>query len=558
MSGPSVEIAECPAWVAALGQDREDEIDEEHPEDRIPRLVFELFPNGKRSGEYWMALCPYHDDKEASLSITRKTGTFRCFACSAKGSLVELLAKVRNISREAAEDIVTPVPWYMGQLNKTLAIVPVGNNIEIIREDYDAMGKYLGVSFPNQEALNLWYRNQKVPKGRRMATIFEMWLEDPRRREYHKLIFEPGFPDQPNVYNMWKGFAVDPKPGDCNPYLDHIFEVWCKANQRHYDYVIAWLADIIQQPRDKKGVSLVLIGGQGDGKSLPCEEFGQLFGHHFVTISQSKSLLGNFNAHLKEALVVLAEEAFWAGDKGAEGQLKHLITGRTIRVEPKGKDSFEVNNYLRLMICSNHRWVIPAGVEERRFFVLEVSNCRRGNTRYFNEFAKFMKEGGREALLYFLLHHDYSHIDLRKVPHTAALQENKEESMATVEKFVLGGLNRGRWCTAHSEWLDTVACEELHELYIQYAVRVGQSRRSCETELGKAIKKLMPGSKKRQISTPDGRINAWEFPDLDICRRQFDEVMNWSEHDWPPPEFRPPIEISEKTQKLLMDSGALS
>src|SRR4029079_18950462 len=138
--------------------------------------------------------------------------------------------------------------------------------------------------------------------------------------------------------------------------------------QRYYDYTIAWLADAVQNPRNKPGVALVLIGEEGTGKSLPCDEFGQLFGSHFVTLE--RGLFNNFNAHLKEALVVLGEEAFWAGDKASEGILKHLITGRTLSIEPKGKDKFTVNNYIRLMICSNHRWVVPASVEARRFFVL--------------------------------------------------------------------------------------------------------------------------------------------------------------------------------------------
>lgn len=554
------EIAECPAWLAAVGQETEEEdndTDEESPGERITRLVLELFPKGKRSNKYWMTICPYHDDQEASLSITLKTGSFRCFACSAKGSFVDLFAKVKGISIAEAQDLITPVPWYVSELNTRLAIVQVKNKVEIIREDYDTLGRYMGTSFPNQESLDLWYRDQRVKKGRRDVTIFDMWLEHPRRRKYDQLVFEPGLLTPPNIYNMWKGLAVQPRPGDCTPYLEHVYEVWCSANPRHYEYTLAWLADIIQQPRDKKGVSLVLLGEQGTGKSLPCEAFGQLFGPNFVTVSQSDALLAKFNAHLKEALVVLAEEAFWAGDKEAEGQLKHLITGRTLRVEPKGKDSFEVNNYLRLMICSNHKWVIPAGLEERRFFVLEVSNCRRGQGAYFDQFAKFMQEEGREYLLHFLLYHDYSHINLRKAPHTAALQENKEATMTVVERFVLGGLERGRWCSAHSEWVTLVPCEELHDLYIQYAMRLGQSRRSLETELGKALKKLIPGSDKRQVSTPGGRVNAWMFPDLDSCRKQFDEVMTWSDHEWSPPEVRPPLEPSVEQEKLLLGSGAL-
>ena len=552
------EIADCPAWLAAFGQEIvEEDGDDESPEERVKRLVLDLFPKGKRSNTYWMTICPYHDDTEASLSITLKTGLFRCFACSAKGSLVDLFTKVKGISTEEAQDIINPVPWYVPELNKQLAILPVGNKIEILREIYDACGNYVSVSLFNQESLDLWYRDQQVKKRKRDVTIFQMWLEHPRRRKYDQLVFEPGLLTPPNVYNMWKGFAVQPRQGDCSLYLEHVYEVWCNGNQRYYDYTIAWFADIIQQPRHKKGVSLVLLGEQGTGKSLPCDAFGQLFGPHFVTVSQSHGLLGKFNAHLKEALVVLAEESFWAGDKEAEGQLKQLITGSKIRVEPKGKDSFEVNNHLRLIICSNQRWVIPAAFEERRFFLLEVSNCRRGQAAYFAQFAKVMNEGGREALLYFLMHHDYSQIDLRKAPHTAALQENKEATMTVVERFVLGGLDRGRWCSAHSEWVTLVSCEELHDLYIQYAMRLGQSRRSYETELGKALKKLIPGCRKRQVSTPDGRVNAWEFPALDSCRKQFDEVMNWSDHEWSAPEVRPPLELSVEQEKLLLGNGVL-
>lgn len=551
-------IAECPAWLAAVGQELEDvDGDEESPGERITRLVLELFPKGKRSNKYWMSICPYHDDKEASLSITLKTGSFRCFACPAKGSFPDLFGKVKGISTAEAQDIITPVPWYVSELNKQLAIIPVGNKIEILREDYDTHGKYVSVNLFHQESLDLWYRDQQVKKGKRDVTIFQMWLEHPRRRKYDRLKFEPGLLTPPNVYNMWKGFAVQPLQGDCTPYLEHVYEIWCNSNQRYYDYTLAWLADIVQQPRDKKGVSLVLIGEQGTGKSLPCDAFGQLFGPHFVTISQSQGLLGKFNACLKEALVVLAEEAFWAGDKEAEGQLKHLITGHKIQVEPKGKDRFEVNNYLRLMTCSNHRWVIPAGFEERRFFALEVSNRRRGQGEYFDRFVRFMQQLGREYLLYYLMHHDYSHIDLRKPPHTAVLQENKAATMPAVSRFIFEALDRGRWCHEHSEWLAIVPCRDLHDLYIQYAVRLGQNRRSCETQLGDALKDLIPGRGKRQISTPDGRVNAWVFPDLDSCRKQFDEVMIWSDHEWPEPEYRPPLQISEKEEQLLVSSGAL-
>ena len=41
---------------------------------------------------------------------------------------------------------------------------------------------------------------------------------------------------------------------------------------------------------------------------------------------------------MRDKLVVYADEAFWAGDKKAEGVLKAMITEDTIQIEMKGKD----------------------------------------------------------------------------------------------------------------------------------------------------------------------------------------------------------------------------
>ena len=47
----------------------------------------------------------------------------------------------------------------------------------------------------------------------------------------------------------------------------------------------------------------------------------------------TKHLVGNFNAHLRDKLLVFADEAFWAGDKRAEDQLKAMVTEENNIVE---------------------------------------------------------------------------------------------------------------------------------------------------------------------------------------------------------------------------------
>lgn len=531
------EIAACPEWVANLRPAKAQE--EQNSETGIEHLICELFPDGRESNGYWVTRCPFHDDQDPSFSITLETGNFRCFACQVEGSMVELYAKVKGVSEDEAQDIVDPPPDYVVRLNQRHAIVTLDGKEAILTEKYDWRGQYEGVAFSSPSDLTLKYENERTLLGKRNASIAEAWRQHPRRRQYERVIFEPGDLHAPGSFNLWRGFAVSPHEGDCSLYLAHLFENICNRDQRLYDYVLAWMADAVQRPRSKPGVAIVLRGRQGTGKSIACEEFGKLFGVHFISVSHPKHLLGRFNAHLKHALVVLSEEAFWAGDKEAEGVIKDLITGHQMRVEPKGKDPFTVQNYVRLLVCSNHEWVIPAGMEERRFLVLDVADRRCQNRSYFGDLLKAMDMGGREALLYYLLHYDLSGIDVGCAPHTNALQENKIHSFTVVERFLFEAVEIGRLCGHHDEWRLSIACRELHAAYIDYAARVGQRLRSSQTELGKALRRLFGDVRKRQAMTDQGRINVWDLPDLMTCRKHFDEIMRWPNHEWGLPETAP-------------------
>ncbi|MFP6869023.1 MAG: primase-helicase family protein, partial [Nitrospinota bacterium] len=143
------------------------------------------------------------------------------------------------------------------------------------------------------------------------------------------------------------------------------------------------MADCVQNRSRRPGIAVVLRGRLGTGKGVLCTQFGALFGPHFIQVSQPNHLTGNFNSHLKDKLIVYADEAFWAGDKKAEGVLKAMITEDTIQIEMKGKDVLTFRNHIRLLVTSNHEWVVPAGNEERRFFVIDVGDARIKDHIYF-------------------------------------------------------------------------------------------------------------------------------------------------------------------------------
>ena len=156
-----------------------------------------------------------------------------------------------------------------------------------------------------------------------------------------------------------------------------------RQREHYFDWLIGWLAYCVQHPGRQAEVAVVLRGLKGTGKGMVGQMLMRIFRNHSLHITHSKHLVGNFNAHLVDALFLFLDEAFWAGDKQGEGTLKALITERTLMIEPKGVDSFPMPNRLKILMASNNDWVVPASADERRYFVLDVPDTRKGDKAYF-------------------------------------------------------------------------------------------------------------------------------------------------------------------------------
>jgi hypothetical protein len=146
---------------------------------------------------------------------------------------------------------------------------------------------------------------------------------------------------------------------------------------------------------------------------------------------------------------LFADEAFFAGDRSHESILKALITEETLLIEPKGVDPFPVRNCVHLIMSSNSDWVIPAGADARRYFVLNVCDDRIQDHAYFAAIVQEMDNGGREALLYYLLHRDLSGFNVRIVPQTKALAEQKTHSRRGVDRLIEIVCHDGTLPSAH-------------------------------------------------------------------------------------------------------------
>jgi hypothetical protein len=99
------------------------------------------------------------------------------------------------------------------------------------------------------------------------------------------------------------------------------------------------MALLVQKPWVKPEVALVLKSREGTGKTIIAQMLLKIFGPHGFTTAQKERVAGRFSGHLFDKVLVVLEEAFFAGDPAAVTTAKALITNPTFGYEAKGKDA---------------------------------------------------------------------------------------------------------------------------------------------------------------------------------------------------------------------------
>lgn len=426
-------------------------------------------------------------------------------------------------------------------MNGEWCLVLMGSKAVIVREQQSGpiedRLRILGL-----DAFGSWFANTytevRGPDGKVKATTWaKRWLTHRNRRGYAGIEFFPtasGEACTPGYLNLWRGFAVEPRPGGSySIFRDHMLNNVCDGDVELYTWVFGWFAHLMQRPRERVGTALVMRGKMGTGKTKVGEVMGSLIRAHYFAVDDPRYVTGQFNAHMASCLLLQAEEAVWAGDKAAEGRLKGLVTSKFQMIEAKGIDPIRIDNHVRLMMTSNEDWVIPAGKDERRFCVLDINPRCAQNGDYFREMEEQLDTGGREALLYDLLHFDLSQLDLRRIPRTQALLEQKIRSLDTVESWWLERLESGVTTTGGDTWRQEMPCQWLFDDYISVSDKVGVRRKNEQIAFGLKLKKLVHGLPKTRpwVDTAPGigkRMWCYQLPPLHVCREMFEAELGQS------------------------------
>jgi hypothetical protein len=333
------------------------------------------------------------------------------------------------------------------RMNEQYCVLPIGGKARVLAWEEERGRKVATFySFQDFRALN---DNKKlmVVSGETEKYIGHgtWWLNHVERRQYKGLVFKP---DQGEIIddrlNLWRGWAIKPDQGSWRLLLRHIYKVLANGDPKSFKYIIKWITWTLQNPEKHAEVALVFRGGRGTGRGMFGRALKSIFGQHGIHISSREHFVGRFNAHMMDCALLFADEAIQPKDKQAESLLKHMITEPTLPIEKKGIDVFEVLNALKIIIVSNEDWVIPAGIDERRFAMFNVAETYKQNKGYFTALYAEIDEGGIAAMMYDLLNMDLKEWHPRDdVPKTAALHEQQLHSLPPLDAWWLGLLESG-------------------------------------------------------------------------------------------------------------------
>ncbi|NYZ69469.1 toprim domain-containing protein [Endozoicomonas sp. SM1973] len=425
----------------------------------------------------------------------------------------------------------------VAEINKTFVhVVHEGKNY-VVREASNALGQKHFEMIKLQEFVNLptlkkpvlvgWKTNGE-PKYKKPGSV---WLDS------EDAICAPeGMTFKP-VANKWIGpklnmyFGLGVEPVKCTakniaPYLQHLRDNICSGNNTHFNYLLDWMAHLVQQPEEKPGVAIVLQGGQGTGKGTMVKPVGEIIGHHFFYAHNPETISGRFNSALENKMMIFADEAFFASKKATD-TLKSMITEPIQTIERKGIDPIMTPSYCRIIMASNHTNIVHAEEDERRYFVLQVGEARKGDHDYWTKYNRWEQSQPLAGmLLYYLKNRDISQFNPRIVPASDALTEQKLHSAEPPMRFLFEALNNA--CFVLNEaWPVRLLASEMTRHFKEYLERENLKLHGEPSRiLGKKLSKL--GFNKTRSG---GQPYYYELPTLEKAREAFEEVIK-GEVDW--------------------------
>lgn len=198
----------------------------------------------KKTGEEILIICPFHQDKNPSLSINEKTGQFQCWSCKESGNLVSFVEKYEHIDRKEA------IQKVYGEKNLKLQKF---NPIETVEKEND---EFLDKYYEVKDLLSLmFYRDKRNLNLRKSLSRLKDDEEFKEILERQRLLKEkiPGY----NL--MMKRLKFDIICEECENYYIYSNKIYQKFIKLCSEYELKKELRIVLNLLENKNYKLIKI-----------------------------------------------------------------------------------------------------------------------------------------------------------------------------------------------------------------------------------------------------------------------------------------------------------
>ena len=257
-----------------------------------------------------------------------------------------------------------------------------------------------------------------LPAGVRADDIkrHPLWVE---RGAYFidQIGFDPAGNDEAVALNAWRGWPMTPRDGSCRELLD-LLRYLCSGESNAddvYEWMLRWMAYPLQNPGAKMGSAIIMHGPQGTGKSTVFQTLAKIYGD-YATVLNQRGLEDRFNSDWVDSkLFLLAEEVVTRAEMWhIKNELKELVTGEWIRVNPKNVAAYRQRNHVNIVYLSNEGQPLPIDNDDRRHLVVYTPPALA--EAVYDAVNIELERGGVEAFYHYLMSLDLEDFHPKKRP----------------------------------------------------------------------------------------------------------------------------------------------
>ena len=285
------------------------------------------------------------------------------------------------------------------------------------------------------DAFRNTYANEMLPPRNdkeKPQPLTRLWLSSPQRMTLRNMVNKPGMPrlvrdangDTQTVdFNVWPGWGVKPRKPSTKtlPFDDLLAHLYPDPKDRNT--ILDWLAYPLQNPGYKLPTALLLVGGQGTGKSMLLQTVARIYGEGYRPLSFSE-FEGGYTHWMEGGFVIWDEFSIGSHSRvNLYAKLKDAVTATKVTINRKFTPQYDVAACFNMAFTSNYMGELPLDPDDRRMIIMQ-SLAKPKPQVFYMRYVRWLESGGASELFYNLLQRDLENFQPGRA---APMNEAKEE-----------------------------------------------------------------------------------------------------------------------------------